>query len=184
MAALLGLDAEAVRDLCATVNARGAGVLVLANDNCPGQNVISGDTAAVELALGLAKDAGARRAIKLAVSIASHSPLMSEAGAEFGQALRHVEIRAPQAPVYANTSASPLADEASIMRELEMQLTQPVRWSESVQAMADAGANMFVEVGPKDVLTGLVKRIAGTAKTFNLNSAANLDIFVSQVLQA
>jgi [acyl-carrier-protein] S-malonyltransferase len=182
MAALLGLDAPAVSELCQRVTEETRGILVLANDNCPGQSVISGDIPSVERALALAKEAGAKRAIRLAVSIASHSPLMASVSAVFAQALGQVNFKSPSIPVYANVSASPLTTPDSIHHELEMQLTQPVRWTESVQAMAADGAVLFVEVGPKDVLTGLIKRISSAVQTHNLNSVQNLDSLVAQII--
>jgi len=178
MAALLGLDAPQVRELCERASAEAGGVLVLANDNCPGQIVISGESVAIDHAITIAKDAGARRAIKLAVSIASHSPLMASAAAAFAQALSQVNFQEPAVPVYGNVIAAPLTTADAIHQELEMQLTQPVRWTESIQAMVAAGLGTFVEVGPKDVLTGMIRRIDANAATTNLNSAENLDTFI------
>jgi [acyl-carrier-protein] S-malonyltransferase len=180
MAALLGLEIDAVRDLCARARAETSGVLVVANDNCPGQIVISGDTATLDHALTLAKESGARRALKLAVSIASHSPLMQPSAEEFRKALAQTAFQPPQIPVYGNVSAVPLANVEAIRRELDAQLTSPVRWRESMEAMIGAGAKVFVEIGPKDVLTGLMKRIDDTKTTVNLNSVENLRTFVGQ----
>lgn len=178
MAALLGLDAPQVRDLCERASAESGGVLVLANDNCPGQIVISGESAAIDHAISIAKDAGARRAIKLAVSIASHSPLMASAAADFAQALSQVDFQEPAVPVYGNVIAAPLTTGDAIHQELADQLTHSVRWTESIQAMVAAGLDTFVEVGPKDVLTGMIRRIDANAATTNLNSAENLDTFI------
>jgi [acyl-carrier-protein] S-malonyltransferase len=178
MAALLALDIEAVRDVCERARAVTGGVLVVANDNCPGQVVISGDNATLDQALILAKDAGARRAMKLAVSIASHSPLMQPSAGKFRQALESTTIQTPRIPVYGNVNAAPLTDVDAIRAELSAQLTSPVRWRESMEAMIADGAQIFVEVGPKDVLTGLMKRIDGSKTTVNLNSVENLKTFV------
>ncbi|MCC6612122.1 MAG: ACP S-malonyltransferase [Anaerolineae bacterium] len=178
MAALLGLDAPQVRELCERASAESGGVLVLANDNCPGQIVISGESAAIDHAISIAKDAGARRAIKLAVSIASHSPLMASAAADFAQALSQVDFQEPAVPVYGNVIAAPLTTGDAIHQELADQLTHSVRWTESIQAMVAAGLDTFVEVGPKDVLTGMIRRIDANAATTNLNSAENLDTFI------
>jgi [acyl-carrier-protein] S-malonyltransferase len=179
MAALLGLDAAPVREVCAQASQQTGGVLVLANDNCPGQIVISGDDATIEVGMKLAQEAGAKRAVKLAVSIAAHSPLMESASAAFRQALLATTFQAPTVPVYGNVEAAPLQDVDSIRRELDMQLTHSVRWTESVQAMVAAGAEQFIELGPKDVLTGLLKRIDRSKSGTLLNSASALQAFVA-----
>ncbi|MBE2270692.1 MAG: ACP S-malonyltransferase [Anaerolinea sp.] len=180
MAAILGLDADRVRDVCAQAAAETGGVLVLANDNCPGQVVISGENAALDHGLVLAKSAGAKKAIKLAVSIAAHSPLMQRAAARFAEALANTEFKQPVVPVYGNVSAAPLTGVDAIRHELETQLTQSVRWTESVQRMVADGANVFVEFGPKDVLTGLLKRIDGTKTAVAINSLNNLRQFLEK----
>ncbi len=178
MAALLGLDADTVRDICARAREQTSGVLVLANDNCPGQIVISGDDATINAGIVLAKDAGARRAVKLAVSIAAHSPLMETASVSFREALAKTTFTTPQIPLYANISAAPLTDPKAVREELNMQLTHPVRWTESVTAMITAGAERFIEFGPKDVLCGLLRRIDRSRKGVPLSSAENLQRFV------
>jgi len=180
MAAILGLDSEKVREVCAQAAAQTGGVLVLANDNCPGQSVISGDVATLEQGLVLAKAAGARRAIKLAVSIGSHSPLMQPAADEFAWALAEVEFTMPAVPVYGNVSAAPLLDVDAIRYELETQLTQPVRWTESVQHMIADGAQIFLEVGTKDVLVGLNRRIDDTKMAVPINNITNLHQFLEK----
>ncbi len=174
MAALLGLEADVVRDLCVRASRQTGGVLVLANDNCPGQIVISGDDATLEQGLILAKEAGAKRAVKLAVSIAAHSPLMEPASADFRKALADTAFQTPQTPVYGNVNAAPLTSIEAIREELGNQLTSSVRWTESVTAMITAGAQRFVELGPKDVLSGLLKRIDRNAAAVPLNSVAAL----------
>jgi len=179
MAALLGLDAEPVRELCARAQAQTGGVLVLANDNCPGQIVISGDDASIEAALALAKDAGAKKAVKLAVSIASHSPLMESAAAAFREALDATTFHAPALPIYANVTAAPLTSADQIRDELALQLTHSVRWTESVQAMVAAGAQWFIELGPKDVLTALLKRIDRSCTGIAVNAAPALQALVN-----
>ncbi len=170
MAALLGLEAAVVRDLCTQASQQTGGVLVLANDNCPGQIVISGDEATLEYGVALAKEAGAKRAVKLAVSIAAHSPLMQPASADFRKALDNIAFKAPKVSVYGNVNAAPLISVEAIREELSMQLTSSVRWTESVQAMIAAGAQRFIEVGPKDVLSGLLKRIDRNIAGIALNS--------------
>jgi [acyl-carrier-protein] S-malonyltransferase len=179
MAALLGLDAPVVREVCAAVSAETGSVLVLANDNCPGQIVISGDVAAVDAGIVRAKEAGARRAVRLAVSIASHSPLMADAARGFAEALAATPFAEPTYPVFGNVTAAPLSDVASIREELTVQLTRSVRWTESVQAMISAGAQTFVEIGSKDVLTNLLKRIDGARTGIALNDASAIETFVN-----
>ncbi|MBL8133718.1 MAG: ACP S-malonyltransferase [Anaerolineae bacterium] len=179
MAALLALEIEAVRALCAQAAAETNGILVVANDNCPGQIVISGEDSALERGLVLAKDAGARRAIRLAVSIAAHSPLMAPAAESFAVAIHETRIKPPGAPVYANVSAAPLTAVADIQQELEAQLTHPVRWRESMNAMVADGLEVFVEIGPKDVLSGLMKRIAAEKTTVTVNSIDTLRSFLN-----
>ncbi len=178
MAAILGLDAPMVRDFCARASAETGGVLVLANDNCPGQAVISGDKATLERGLVLAKESGARRAVPLAVSIAAHSPLMQSAAEQFNATLQVTHFELPRVTVYGNTSAAPLDSINAIRHELAVQLTQSVRWTETVQTMIAAGANRFIELGPKDVLTGLLKRIDNNQSGVALNSAASIVNFV------
>lgn len=178
MAALLGLDVEPVRELCARAAAETGGVLVLANDNCPGQIVISGDNDTLERGLVLAKEAGARRALKLAVSIASHSPLMQRAADQFSQALDTTTFRVPSAAVIANTTAAPLTDVDSIRDELRVQLVQSVRWTDSVRNIIALGMDRFIELGPKDVLTGLLRRIDASKTGVALNSASSVATFV------
>jgi [acyl-carrier-protein] S-malonyltransferase len=175
MAALLGLAADVVRDICARTSQLTGGVLVLANDNCPGQIVISGDESSIEQGLILAREAGAKRAVKLAVSIAAHSPLMQPASDDFRKALQNTAFHMPRLTVYANVTAAPLTSVEAIRDELGSQLTSSVRWTESVAAMVAAGAQRFIELGPKDVLTGLVKRIDRNVATVTLNNAASLE---------
>jgi [acyl-carrier-protein] S-malonyltransferase len=178
MAALLGLDAGPVREVCAAVAAETGGVLVLANDNCPGQIVISGDVESVELGMTRAKEAGARRAVKLAVSIASHSPLMRGAAEEFAAVLAATPFTDTAYPVHANVTAAPVQGAAALRDELAQQLTSSVRWTESVRAMIAAGADTFIEIGSKDVLTNLLKRIDGDKRGIALGTAEAVKAFV------
>ena len=163
MAAILNLDAGPLAEVCAEVNAATGGVVQVANDNCPGQVVISGDSAALEKAMELAKARGARRALKLPVSIAAHSPLMRSALDEFTRAVEAVPFIAPVPPVVGNVKAAPLDDPNAIRAELPAQLTSPVRWTDSVRYMLAQGVTTFIELGSKDVLTGLLKRIDANA---------------------
>lgn len=184
MAAVLGLDGDAVRALCEQVARQTGGVLVLANDNCPGQTVISGDERSIEAALEAAPAAGAKRAVRLAVSIAAHSPLMESASADFRRALERVSFYRPHVPVYANIDARPLTTVESILQELEQQLTRSVLWTDSVRAMTAAGITTFVEIGPKDVLAGLIKRIDREAARVTLNDLAALQAFIADIRQS
>jgi [acyl-carrier-protein] S-malonyltransferase len=166
MAAILGLDDDAIATVCQ--QASEVGVVVPANRNCPGQIVISGEVAALERAMELAKEAGARRAARLDVSIASHSPLMADANAAFGAILEQVVLRDPNMPLIGNVSAQPLKDVDSIGLELRMQMEHPVDWTRSVQTIVGSGIRTFVEIGPGNVLAGLIKRIDREATTLGL----------------
>lgn len=174
MAALLGMSPDAAREVCEKASAQAGKPVVLANDNCPGQVVISGDVDALEIAMQLAKDAGAMKTVKLAVSIAAHSPLMAEAAQAFRTALDTTPFNPPQIPVYANATAAPVDSVDTIRTVLGGQLTNPVRWTESIQAMSAAGVTQFVEIGSGDALTGLVKRIDRSAGRTALNSVETL----------
>jgi [acyl-carrier-protein] S-malonyltransferase len=175
MAVLLGELKEPVESICAKATAE-AGLVSPANYNGPGQVVISGEEAGVERAMALAKEAGAKRATRLNVSGAFHSALMETALDGLSEAIANINFTNPRFPVYANVNAEPvtLADRARQL--LLQQLTRPVRWTEEVSAMADRlpGA-LYVEMGPGSVLTGLVKKIAPTAKTMNCGTAAEVN---------
>lgn len=174
MAALLGVDRETAEQICADAVARTGQPVVVANDNCPGQLVLSGAEAALDAALAAARSAGVKRTLRLAVSIAAHSPLMQSASTQFYQQVLGVPLVAPRFPVFGNVHAAPLTDVVAIREELREQLTQPVRWTQSVQAMIAAGAGHFIEVGPGDVLTGLLKRIDRTVQGTALNTVEAL----------
>ena len=178
MAAILGLDADVVHGVCETATAQIGKPVVLANDNCPGQIVISGDSDALDAAMILAQEHGARHTVKLAVSIAAHSPLMASSTARFQKAIEAIPFQTPEIPIYANITAQPLASVPSIQEELGGQLTKPVRWTESMQAMIAAGAECFVEIGSGDVLTGLMKRIDRKTTRIALNSVEALQLFI------
>lgn len=180
MAAVLGLDAPQVREICARASQQTGGVLILANDNCPGQSVISGDDATLEVGMQLLSEAKAKKVVKLAISIAAHSPLMESVSAEFRQVLATTQFTTPRVPVYGNVDAAPLVDVDAIRRELDLQLTNSVRWTESVQAMVAAGAEIFLEFGPKDVLTGLLKRIDRSKSGKAINSVESLQKWVNE----
>lgn len=158
MSAILGMEPSAVEGICERVRAEG-GVVVAANFNSPGQIVISGEIRAVEQAGELAKQSGARMVRRLAVSGAFHSPLMADVEAGLRAELERVSFRDPEFPVVSNVTAQPVTDAATARRNLVVQLTAPVRWSESVERIAEAGVRDFVELGPGKVLTGMLRRI-------------------------
>jgi len=175
MSALIGIDIEAAE--AAVKEAAEAGVVVVANDNAPGQIVISGEQAAVDKAGEIAKTKGARRVIPLAVSTPNHSPLLKSAGERMRDALEGVAIRPPAVPVVANVTATEIADPDMIRRLLAEQVTSRVRWRESVALFRTLGVAMTVEVGGNKVLTGMVKRIDKELETINLDSPADIEAF-------
>ena len=162
MAAVLALPDAKVEELCASVT---EGVVVPANYNCPGQIVISGSIEGVDAACAKMLEAGAKRALKLKVGGAFHSPLMEPARAELADAIAHTDFHAPKCPVYQNVNAEPQTDPETIKKNLIAQLTAPVRWTQTVQNMIAAGADTFVEVGPGAVPQGLVKEISSEVAT-------------------
>ena len=162
MAAVLALPDAKVEELCASVT---EGVVVPANYNCPGQIVISGSIEGVDAACAKMLEAGAKRALKLKVGGAFHSPLMEPARAELADAIAHTDFHAPKCPVYQNVNAEPQTDPKTIKKNLIAQLTAPVRWTQTIQNMIAAGADTFVEVGPGAVLQGLVKKISSEVAT-------------------
>jgi [acyl-carrier-protein] S-malonyltransferase len=159
MAAIIGLEAAQVVECCAQAREATGGYVGIANDNCPGQIVISGDEQALQAGMEAMEAAGARKVVRLAVSIAAHSPLMAEAAAAFRRALEKITIRPPEVPFVANATASALTDPDQIRGALCRQLTSPVHWTDSVRWMIRHGVTHFVEVGPGEVLTSLLRRI-------------------------
>ena len=155
MAAILGLPDEQVEEICKTQS----GVVVAANFNCPGQVVISGEVDAIDAACIVFKEAGARRALRLPVGGAFHSPLMQPAAEDLAQAINKTEFHKPLCPIYQNVSAQAETDPEIIRANLLKQLTAPVRWTQSVQQMIADGATEFYEFGPGDVLKGLIRKI-------------------------
>ena len=176
MAAILGLEEAQIETVCAEATATG-GVAVVANDNCPGQVVISGDRVGMEAAMAALSAAGARRVVPLAVSIASHSPLMQPAAAALTAAIDATPIQPPRVPVIGNTTAQPLTDVAAIRAELSAQLTGGVRWTASMQRALADGATTFVEVGPGDALTGMMKRIDRRSTRFTVGDPESVAAF-------
>ena len=155
MAAVLGLENEVVERICSETE----GIVVAANYNCPGQLVISGEVPAVESACAALTEAGARRALMLPVGGAFHSPLMEPAREELAAAIADADIQAPRCPIYQNVSAEPTSDPALIREQLVAQLTAPVRWTQTMEAMIADGASEVTEVGPGKVLQGLFKKV-------------------------
>lgn len=161
MAAILGLDDETVEKICAEVD----DIVVAANYNCPGQLVVSGTLEGIDKACVLLTEAGARRALKLNVGGAFHSPLMEPAKVELQAAIEEIEVQAPVCPIIQNVDAKPHTDPAHIKANLIAQLTGAVRWTQTVQQMLADGAEAFVEVGPGNVLQGLVKKVDRQVQT-------------------
>jgi [acyl-carrier-protein] S-malonyltransferase len=174
MAAIMGLDIPVLETVCAKASTADQLVQV-ANDNCPGQVVISGHIPALDRALELAQEAGARRTVRLAVSIASHSPLMLLAQAGFIQAVNAAPLVDPRFPLVGNVTAGPLIHTTAIRQDLQNQLTHRVRWTESIQWMSTQGAMTFIEMGSSTVLTGLLKRINRLAVGINLGTPADFE---------
>lgn len=161
MAAVLGLEDQIVVETCAEID----GVVVAANFNCPGQLVISGSIPAVEKACEVLKEKGAKRALLLPVGGAFHSPLMEPAREELAKAIENTVFNTPICPIYQNVTASAVINPEEIKKNLITQLTAPVRWTQSVQQMIADGATDFIEVGPGNVLQGLVKKIDRSTQT-------------------
>ncbi|MEW5846263.1 MAG: ACP S-malonyltransferase [Bacteroidota bacterium] len=155
MAAVLGLDDSKVEEICAGIDE----IVVAANYNCPGQLVISGSVKGIDMACEKLKEAGAKRALKLAVSGAFHSPLMEPARQELEAAINSTPFNKPVCPIYQNVTAKPTTNPDEIKKNLVAQLTAPVRWTQTVQNMIADGATEFVELGPGNVLQGLIKKV-------------------------
>jgi [acyl-carrier-protein] S-malonyltransferase len=176
MAAVLSLEDSVVEAVCAEASQQVGGLgVVCANYNAPGQIVVSGEKNALEAASALARQRGARRVIPLAVSMASHSPLMAGAAREFATAVAAAPWRDARIPVVANVTARPLRTVQDIKTELVAQLTSPVRWTDSVEYMAAQGVTEFLEIGPKDVLAGLIRRIAEGVTATSIGTAEAVD---------
>ena len=170
MAAIVGLDDATVEGVCKEV-----GGVVPANYNCPGQLVISGSVDGIDKACGILTEKGAKRAIKLAVSGAFHSPFMEPARAELAKAIEETAFSAPVCPVYQNVTASAETEPAIIKKNLVAQLTSSVRWTQTMQNMIAAGANEFIEVGPGKVLQGLIRKTSRDVKAAGVASLADVN---------
>jgi [acyl-carrier-protein] S-malonyltransferase len=173
MAAVLGLSVPEVEEICLQVSSEDEGGVWVANDNCPGQVVISGELTALSTASELLVEIGARKVVRLAVSIASHSPIMEYSLGEYYQALEETTIHRPQIPIIGNVNAGSLLSAGDVQNELYLQLISRVRWTESIQTMIDDGITTFLEMGPGSVLTGLLRRIDRSVTGFALDAPAS-----------
>jgi [acyl-carrier-protein] S-malonyltransferase len=174
MAAILGLDIPTLDKVCAEASTPEE-IVQVANDNCPGQVVISGAKAAVERAIAGAKAAGAKRAMPLAVSIAAHSPLMASIQSDWDAAVDAASFRALQTPVIGNVHAAPIENPDDARADIKAQMQSRVRWTDSVKFMTGQGIQTFVEVGNGSVLGGLIKRIAPEAKNLTLGNPQDFE---------
>lgn len=163
MAAVIGLDDERLVEICQ--EAESEGIINVANANCPGQTVISGEVAALERAMALARDAGARRVARLPVSVASHSPLMHDVSLKLGELFAAMPLHEPAFPVVGNVSGAAVTSVEDVRSELAHHVERPVQWTMSIRAMVALGATTFVELEPGQVLSGLIKRIDRTVTT-------------------
>jgi len=182
LAAILGLDDDKVVSLCEQV--KDLGVLEAANFNSPGQVVIAGNTAAVEAGMALAKENGAKRALKLAVSVPSHSSLMKHAAEELEQRLMAIEINEPVVPVVQNVDARVHSDPQEIIANLKQQIYRPVLWVDTVHTINQTGVAAIVEAGPGRVLAGLNRRIDKSVPQYHLDNLEHLNKFVADLEQA
>lgn len=172
MAAILGLDSSIIEGICKDASAKG--IVRAANYNCPGQIVIAGEKAAVEEASRVAKEKGAKRVIPLQVSVPSHSPLMLPAGERLKEAMNGIEIRDLNLPLVNNADARFLASAVEIKSSLIRQVSEPVLWERSIRSIIESGVNTFIEIGPGNVLSGLIKRIDNGVKVFNVEDRKSL----------
>jgi [acyl-carrier-protein] S-malonyltransferase len=170
MAAVLGLDATVVSEVCQSIT----GIVVPANDNCPGQVVISGAVQAISEITPVLKERGAKRVLPLAVSGAFHSPLMQSAAEKMKSALADATVNVPKIPFIANVTADDARTPEAIRANLAAQVAGPVRWTETIQRLAADGYTTFIECGPGNVLAGLIKRIAPEAKSYSIGDTATL----------
>lgn len=182
MAAVLGLERQALEKACNEAREQTGAYVGVANDNCPGQVVISGAGTALTRAMEAARDRGAKRTIRLNVSIAAHSPLMAEAAEAFRRRLDNTPLQDPKIPIVANAVARPLSSPDDIREALGRQLTSSVRWTESMEWLVAQGVDCFIEVGPKNVLTNLLRRIDRSVERMTTDEVlANLDAGSSPV---
>lgn len=185
MAAILGLDRKVVDDICKEISGdpenSSLKYVSVANYNCPGQIVISGEKTAVEEAMLKLKEAGAKRTIPLAVSVPSHCRLMEDAGRKFEEELKNIEIRDVQIPFVNNVEARFISKAEEIRTSLVRQLSESVLWEDCIRTIAASGTSTFIEAGPGKVLSGLIKRIEPSAKIFNVENIESLNKVVSEI---
>lgn len=174
MGAIIGMEKDTLDTICQEVTTQTGQVVIVANDNCPGQLVISGGVEAVAVAMEQAKEQGAKMVVKVAISVAAHSPLMASSAEAFSEVVNLTPLSAPKLPVIGNANASLLPDVDTIREELNAQLLAPVRWTESIQHMVDSGVTTFMELGSKDVLSGLVKRIHRKSQRITIENPTQL----------
>ncbi len=172
MAAILGLSRNNIDEICLSVQ---SGYVSPANYNCPGQIVIAGEKKAVEDAMKLAREAGAKRAVPLAISVPSHCTLMADASNRLAELLNKIEFKNPLIPIVNNADAMFLNNIESIKASLVRQLNRPLLWEDSIKVIVESGVNAFIEVGPGKVLSGLIKRIEPEAKIFNVEDRDSLE---------
>jgi [acyl-carrier-protein] S-malonyltransferase len=197
MAAVLGLESAKLEQVCAEATKQtcaalapdeaahpGAGRVVLANDNAPGQIVISGERKALDLAMELAKAAGAKRVVPLAVSGAFHSPVMAPAAEGLARAVDAAGIVDAAIPIVSNISATPITAAAELRSELANQIVSPVQWTKTIEWLSAQGVTLFVEIGAGQVLSGLVKRISKGATTLGVSNAAEVAAVAPKLAEA
>jgi [acyl-carrier-protein] S-malonyltransferase len=172
MAAIIGMDRERVIEICESID---DGYVAPANFNCPGQIVISGEREAVEKAVELANQKGAKRAVVLTVSVPSHCKLMNEASLRLSELLKDIEFNPPRMPLVNNADAAFLANPEEIKQSLIRQLHSPLLWEDSIKNMTQKGVEVFIEVGPRTVLSGLIRRIDKNVKTLNVEDIKTLE---------
>jgi len=178
MAAILGLERSTVEEICRSLQ---SGYAAPANFNCPGQIVIAGEKGAVEEAVNLCKEGGAKRAVALSVSVPSHSRLMEDASKRLAALLDSIEFKDPQIPLVNNADAEFLDTKERIKESLIRQISRPLLWEDSVRAIAQSGIQTFVEVGPGKVLSGLIRRIVPDINMFNVEDMKSLELTLSRM---
>jgi [acyl-carrier-protein] S-malonyltransferase len=195
MAAIIAMDVEALQEVCREAedlagqstddtnrtDHPGRGRVIIANFNAPGQIVISGEQKALNLAMELAKARGAKRVIPLSVSGAFHSPVMQPATSELARAIAAAPVQNASIPIISNIHASPLTEAQMIREELAQQIATPVEWTRSIEYLAGAGVTIFIEIGPGQALTGMVKRIIKGVTTINISNATDIEKAVSSI---
>jgi [acyl-carrier-protein] S-malonyltransferase len=192
MAAVIGMDAEILQKVCqdattqsvaslVEVSHPGLGQVSVANFNAPGQTVISGEQGALNLAMEQAKLRGAKRVIPLTVSGAFHSPIMQPAAEGLAQAIKITEVYDATIPIIGNIHATPLIEAQAIREELAQQIAAPVQWIRTIEYLVDAGVTTFLEIGPGQALTGMVKRIAKGVTTLNVSSVKDIEKVVGTI---